>query len=75
MSVSRPTRYTMILRLTALGLAVVFAGCRDSGLPGKNLPHAQARTTEWRYPAYEADPASEALYQLFGRRWHVSGMM
>jgi hypothetical protein len=41
----------------ALGVAVLLAaasaGCKDSGLPGRNTPIAVADTASWTYPAYD----------------------
>jgi hypothetical protein len=61
-------------RRAALRVAVValfgisHPACRDSGLPGKNLPYEQARHREFRYPAYE--PADSATpIALAGRYW------
>jgi len=42
---------------TAIGaaalLAATAAGCKDSGLPGRNTPLAVADTAGWTYPAYD----------------------
>jgi hypothetical protein len=57
-------------RLVAIALAAVIgvAGCKDSGLPDRNLPVEEARQREYRYPAYQpaADPAPVAAA---GRLW------
>jgi hypothetical protein len=34
-------------------LAATAAGCKDSGLPGRNTPLAVADTIGWTYPAYD----------------------
>jgi hypothetical protein len=62
------------VRRTALRLGVValcgaaLAACRDSGLPGKNLPRQEARHREFRYPAYQPT-ADNAPIALAGRHW------
>ena len=74
MSGSSHTRGARIVRLAILGSAVALLGaCRDSGLPGKNLPQAEARSREFRYAVYQPLAESEALYQVDGRRWQVTG--
>ena len=74
MSVIRRIRRERVMRLAIAGSAAALLGaCKDSGLPGKNLPQTQARTMEYRYAVYQALPESEALYQVDGRRWQVTG--
>ena len=74
MSVFSHTRRRGVMRLAVLGSAAALLGaCKDSGLPGKNLPEAQARTMEFRYAVYQPLPESEALYQVDGRRWQLTG--
>ena len=68
-------RSNRIARLAALGSIILMGACKDSGLPGKNLPHAQAQVSEWRYPVYQAIAESETLYQVDGRRWQLTGAM
>jgi hypothetical protein len=57
-------------RLAAITLAAAIgvAGCKDSGLPDRNLPVEEARQREYGYPAYQpaADPAPVAAA---GRLW------
>lgn len=52
------------------------AGCKDSGLPGKNLPlAAAARNQTWGYPTYEPSPArvvgGERIVTASDRKWLV----
>ena len=75
MSVFSDHRSARIARLAVLGSVILMGACRDSGLPGKNLPHAQAQAAEWRYPVYQAIEESETLYQVDGRRWQRTGGM
>jgi hypothetical protein len=64
----------MRVRRAATRVAVVVlcgaghAGCRDSGLAGKNLPREDARHRESRYPAYQP-AADHTPIALAGRHW------
>jgi hypothetical protein len=51
-----------------LALAAGLAGCRDSGLPDRNLPAEAARTREYGYPVYEASPDARPVAAA-GRHW------
>jgi hypothetical protein len=42
--------------------------CRDSGLPGKNLPRQEARNRQSRYPAYQPAPDHSPVV-VAGRQW------
>lgn len=56
----------------ALLLMIGATGCVDSGLPGKNLPLAEARHREWSYPLYQAAVQPSGLPGLIsfdGRTW------
>lgn len=54
-----------------LGVALALAGCKDSGLPGRNTPQAEAEQMEWSYPAYQASGAHAVT---FGEtEWMVAG--
>lgn len=59
----------------ALSAALVLAGCKDSGLPGKNLPHEEAKHVAFRYPVYENSAASADLIEVAGRKWQVTHEM
>jgi hypothetical protein len=57
------------VRGAALLLAVVtLAGCRDSGLPDRNLPVEEARTREFGYSVYQAAPEARPVAAA-GRHW------
>ena len=58
--------------LAALLLAGLAAGCRDSGLPDRNLPKADAERRVYDYPAYQA-AAETPVWEVGGRRWQASG--
>lgn len=62
----------MAAALTAAALSVVLAGCKDSGLPGKNLPLDQARTKPFRYSTYDAQ-ADPPPARVDGRTWRAAG--
>jgi len=56
----------------ATALLLALTACRDSGLPGKNLPLEEARTKPFRYSVYDATadlPAAE----VDGRTWRAAG--
>ncbi len=53
------------------GLAL--GACKDSGLPGKNLPLNEGMQAEWRYAAYEKTPAAAKVMTLEGHRWQITG--
>ncbi len=52
-------------------LVVVAAGCRDSGLPDRNLPLEEAEQRALLYPVYE--PAAATALQYDGSDWVVAG--
>lgn len=56
------------LWIVVAGCAVLLSGCRDNGLADRNLPLAEARTREFRYPTYEPTP-DNAPIALAGRHW------
>jgi hypothetical protein len=59
-----------LLGTTAILLALT--ACRDSGLPGKNLPLDEARTKPFRYSVYDANADLPAA-QVDGRTWRAAG--
>lgn len=66
-------------RVGALALLVLIGatGCVDSGLPGKNLPLAEARHREWSYPLYQEAVQPSGLPDLIsfdGRTWALQAM-
>jgi hypothetical protein len=56
----------------AATLVLVLAGCRDSGLPGENLPLEEARTKPFRYSTYDAH-ADLPSAEVDGRTWRAAG--
>ena len=63
-------RRTAALRvwLMAMVCVTVLSGCRDNGLPNRNLPLAEAQQREFRYQVYEPGQNSPAL-AMGGRHW------
>jgi len=51
-------------------LAATAAGCKDSGLPGRNTPLAVADTAGWTYPAYDMG-ATHAI-RVWDHDWMVA---
>jgi hypothetical protein len=47
---------------------VVLSGCRDVGLPDRNLPLEEAQQREYGYQVYEAS-ASRPAVAMGGRHW------
>ena len=64
---SRARRALLQLALVA-GCGTILGGCRDSGLPGKNLPLQEARHREFRYPSYQRTPESVPVAAV-GYHW------
>jgi len=56
--------------LAALLAAVPF-GCRDNGLPDRNLPLDQAASRTYNYPAYQPYAGEVEVWQLGGHRWQA----
>lgn len=54
--------------LIAVAGLVVLGGCRDNGLPDRNLPLQEARQREYGYPVYERTPDS-APVTIAGAHW------
>ncbi|HSJ24607.1 MAG TPA: hypothetical protein VK929_08070 [Longimicrobiales bacterium] len=54
--------------LLALASVAVLTGCRDSGLPDRNLPLEEARHRQFSYPAYQP-VADNAPVAAAGRHW------
>jgi hypothetical protein len=66
---------SMVLRGRTIGLitlVMAFAACRDSGLPGKNLPLEEARTRVFPYSVYDA-AENVAPVRFQDRTWMVAG--
>lgn len=61
-----PAKRTRVIAITLA--AVGLAACKDSGLPGRNTPIAEAAAAEWRYPLYQPVDAA-ATFELDGQRW------
>jgi len=51
-------------------LAGTAAGCKDSGLPGRNTPLAVADTAGWTYPAY--DMGTTHAVRVWEHDWMVA---
>jgi hypothetical protein len=51
-----------------LAVALALPGCKDSGLPDRNLPLDQARHREFGYPGYQPT-ADNAPVAVAGRHW------
>ncbi|NJD10458.1 MAG: hypothetical protein FIB01_08510 [Gemmatimonadetes bacterium] len=47
-------------------------GCRDVGLPDRNLPLDQAEQRTYGYPVYQALPDSAPVLQVAGHRWQAT---
>lgn len=54
--------------MLALACVATLAGCRDSGLPDRNLPLEEARHRQFSYPAYQP-LADNAPIAAAGRHW------
>jgi hypothetical protein len=61
-------RRALVRLVVVLWCGAALAACRDSGLPGKNLPLDQARHREFRYPAYQRSPENTPI-PLAGAYW------
>ena len=63
-----------VTRLCVIAAAGILLGaCKDSGLPDKNKPLAEAMEAEWRYPAYEKTPGAGRVLSLEGQSFQMSG--
>jgi hypothetical protein len=47
-------------------------GCRDNGLPDRNLPLDQAQRRTFNYPAYQPYAGAVEVWELAGHRWQAS---
>jgi hypothetical protein len=56
----------------AVAMVAMLGGCRDSGLPDRNLPLEEARTRPFRYSVYE--PASVPPVRVADRDWIAAGL-
>jgi hypothetical protein len=56
-----------VLSVAVLGVAGV-AGCKDSGLPDRNLPVQEARQRTFGYPTYQPTAQNEPVAAA-GRHW------
>ncbi|HSJ14095.1 MAG TPA: hypothetical protein VK939_06760 [Longimicrobiales bacterium] len=73
MAARRPFQAWWVVLLAGSG---ALAGCRDSGLPDRNLPREQAEQRTYGYPAYQAVGAALAeVWELNGRRWQLSAQV
>jgi hypothetical protein len=52
-------------------LAALPAGCRDNGLPDRNLPLDQAERRTFNYPAYQPYGGKVEVWELAGQRWQA----
>ncbi len=67
-------RFGTPARWTVLAVAGLLMGaCKDSGLPGKNVPLAQAEQAEWRYAAYEKTAAASKVLSLGDQSFQFTG--
>lgn len=55
----------------ALAALVAVSGCKDSGLPGRNTPLAEAEQMAWSYPAYET--GTTHAVRVGEDEWMVAG--
>ena len=60
------------LAWAALLAAGTSPGCRDVGLPDRNLPLDQAEHRTYGYPVYQAFPDSVPVLQVAGHRWQAT---
>ncbi len=62
------------MKRTCVAAAIVLtaAGCRDSGLPDRNLPLEEAEQRALHYSLYEAAPAGAIVHD--GAEWVVAGL-
>jgi hypothetical protein len=51
---------------------VALTGCRDSGLPDRNLPLQEAEQRQWRYPLYASGVTSSTI-RHDGADWAIAG--
>ena len=62
--------------LLLLASTAALSSCRDSGLPDRNLPRAEAEQRTYGYPAYQdVGPALTEIWELDGRRWQLSAQV
>lgn len=57
-------------------VTLILGACRDSGLPGKNLPLTEAENRPFRYAVYDvAAPAvaAQSVIQADSARWMIAG--
>jgi hypothetical protein len=71
---TRAARLTRSLLAAALG-ATLLAGCRDNGLPDRNLPLDQAASRTYNYPAYQPYAGEVEVWELGGRRWQAGAQV
>jgi hypothetical protein len=62
-----------ILGVTATLAAFATAGCRDSGLPDRNLPLADAETRRFSYEVYQPRDEAETVFRHDQADWVVAG--
>jgi hypothetical protein len=59
------------LALAAMAAAIP-VGCRDNGLPDRNLPLDQAQNRTYNYPVYQAYQGEVPVWELGGQRWQAT---
>jgi hypothetical protein len=64
------TRAPGLALVTLLGS--VSLGCRDNGLPDRNLPLDQAQSRTYSYPAYQAYAGQVEVWEVAGQRWQAT---
>lgn len=55
---------------------LLFGGCRDSGLPDRNLPLTEAENRPFRYAVYDAAApavATQSVIQADSAQWMIAG--
>ncbi|MGH7502256.1 MAG: hypothetical protein ACREL7_10920 [Longimicrobiales bacterium] len=62
-----------IVGIAAAAIIFVATGCRDSGLPDRNLPLAEAEHRRFGYELYEPSDAAESALQHEDSEWVVAG--
>ena len=60
------------LALSALLAGALAFGCRDNGLPDRNLPLDQAENRTPAYPAYQAYQGEVPVLEVAGSRWQAT---
>jgi len=66
---SRIRRAARHLAWPALAVAGLLAGCRDNGLPDRNLPLDEAEQRTYGYPLYQTFAQGAGEWEFAGQRW------